>query len=284
MHFRSFALGIAASVSLAAAVAVAQNKSLDDLILANVNGEEITRRQLVARLLEYQGESTLERMVNRSLLLQAAKKNAVVVSEADTDKKIEQIKKQFKSDQEFQRFLTQNSLSEKQYRDEVRHTIMLERVALKESPITDQDLQQYEVRMLVAPTKAVAEQWIKELDGGADFAKLAAERNSDPNLRQAGGRMQPFLKIALLDVWRAVDEQKLKPGTYTKTPTLLNEGTWAIIKLENVVPVAAVSASEKERFVQLITRYRMDQWLQQARQTAKVAYPVPLATVIEPKK
>jgi foldase protein PrsA len=280
MHFRSFMYGIAACAALGTAVAVAQNKSFDDLVVANVNGEEITRRQLVARLLEYQGEDALQKMVNRSLLLQSAKQRKITVTDKDVTDRVEEIRKQFKKPAEFETFLSRSNLTEKQYRDEVRYTALLQKVALDEAPVKDEDLQQYDVRMIVTSKQKDAEQWIKELENGADFGQMATNRTEDPSGRKAGGRMRPFTKIELLDVWRAIDEQKLKPGGFTKKPVLLTDSSWALIKLENIVPKSKASAAELDRLTALITRYRMDQWLNQTRTKAKIGYPVPISAVL----
>jgi SurA-like protein len=260
--------------------AAVQKKPLGEPVVAIVNGEAVKRGQLVTRLLEYYGQEALDQMVNRALLLQAAKQQGVSMTEQEADKELEKVRSGFKQAEEFQAFLTRNNLTEKQLRDELRYTELMRKVALKESPITDDDLLRYDVRMLVAPSKSAAEAWVKELDKGTDFGKMAAERTADPTGRESAGRMKPFLKVELLEIWRAVVDQKLKPGGYTKTPILLTDNSWALVKLEGVLPVSAASKTERERLTQIVTRYRMDQWLTQSRARAKIAHPVPLATVI----
>jgi hypothetical protein len=283
MHTRTLFATLAALPALAAILAAgpvfAQAKSLDDIVVANVNGEEITRRQLVARLIEYQGDDALDKMINRSLVLQAAKKLAVTVTDAEVDTKVQEIRKQFKNDDDFQSVLTRSNLTPKQHRDEVRFTLLLQKVALKESPITDEDLQLYNIRMIIAPDKKTGEAWIKELAGGGDFGQMAAQRSLDPAGKMAQGRMQPFLRVEMLDIWRAISEQGVKPAQFTKTPVLLTDNSWAIIKLDEITPAAKQSGVERERATTLITRYRMDIWLTQARNLAKITRPVPLAAV-----
>jgi parvulin-like peptidyl-prolyl isomerase len=269
MRRRLFILSALLTTSLATH-ALAQAKSLDDLVLAIVNGEEITRRHLVARLLEYQGEDALQRMTQRVLLAQAAKKANVTVSDAEADKKLDEVKAQFRSEADFRTLLTKNRLSEKQYREEVRQTLMLQKVALKENPISDEDLQQFEVRLTIAGDKATAEKWVQELNNGGNFGEIATARSQDPGTRKTAGRMRPFLKIEMVDLWKAIDSQKLKPGAYTKTPVQLPDTTWAVVKLERIVRASAASAAERDRLVALVTRERMEQWLDQARKKADI--------------
>jgi hypothetical protein len=261
--------------------AAVQRKPLTGAVVATVDGEPLQRDQLVARLLDYQGEETLEQMVNRTLLLQAAKKLSVAVTDEEADKRLADAKAQFKDNPElYQGFLTRSGLTERQLRDELRFTALLERVVLKESPVTETDLQRYDIRMLTAPTRAVALKWIKELDEGGDFAQMAKERLADPQAREAGGRLKPFMKTDILDVWRIIDEQKLKPGMYSKIPTTLTDGSWVIIKLERVIPVADATQLERTLMEKLVLRYRMNIWPEQTRAHARIAYPVPLAAVI----
>jgi foldase protein PrsA len=280
MHVRSFLYGLAASLVLAGGVAaIAQGAGLDELVLATVNGESITRKQLVNRLLEYQGDDALQKMVNRSLVTQAAKKLNVTVADTEVDAEVDKIKKNFKNEKDFLAVLQRSNLTERQHRDEVRFTLLMQRVVLKEQPVTDEDLQQYDVRMIIAPDKKTAEKWITDL-GTTDFARMATERSIDEAGRATGGRMKPFLKIELLDVWRAINDQKVGKGAYTKTPVLLTDASWAIIKLENVITPASASTIERERLDALVRRYRMDRWLSQARDQAKIAFPSTLQAAL----
>lgn len=84
-------------------------------------------------------------------------------------------------------------------------------------------------RHILVPTETEAEQVIKDLDAGKDFAKLAQQRSSGPTAPNGGdlgffteGDMVPeFSKAAFA----------LKPGTYTKTPVKTQFG-YHVIKVE----------------------------------------------------
>ncbi len=85
-------------------------------------------------------------------------------------------------------------------------------------------------RHILVKEKAAAEELIKELDGGADFAELAREKSTGPSAANGGdlgyfakGQMvKPFEEAALA----------LEPGTYTKEPVETQFG-WHVIKLED---------------------------------------------------
>jgi len=264
----------------ARAKAKVETKPITEAVVAVVNGEPITRDQLVVRLLQFQGEEALEQMVNRALLLKAARQHNLAITEEEADKKLAEVRSKFKTPEEYEAFLTRANVNEKQLRDELRYTALMQKVALKDAPVTDDDLIQYDVRMLIAPDKTTAESWAKELETGGDFAKMAEQRSADEPGRTSGGRMRPFLKVEFLDVWRALEEQKVKPGGHTKKPVLLTDSSWALLKLENRVAPTALKPEERERRVNLVTNYRVGQWLAQSRATAKISYPVPLSPAV----
>ncbi len=262
------------------AKATVQKLPLDQPNVAMVNSEPVKRETLVNWLLEYKGEEALDQMVNRTLLLQAARKVSLSPTDADVEKQLAELRARFKTPQELQEFIGKANLSEKQFLDEARYNFLMEKVALREAPITEDDLTRYDVRMIVCPDRNTALEWVKELDNGGDFKQIARTRSADPQGRQSEGRFNPFLRIEMLDIWRALNAQALKPGMYTKDPVLLTDGTWALLKLEGLQGVASASKEEREKRTKAVRDYRVNQWLVQTRSTAKVAYPVPLTAVI----
>jgi parvulin-like peptidyl-prolyl isomerase len=275
MHFRpllhTLALSLAFGSATVPSIAHAQNKAVDDLVLASVNGEEITRRELVIRLLEYRGEVAREKMISRAILEQEAKRVKVAVTDAEVTAKLTEFRNRLKSEASFRDFLLRSRVTEAQFRDEIHNTLLIQKVALKENPIQDAELEQYDVRIIQAPDEASAAKWIQELNNGANFAQIASQRSEDAVLRRAGGRLKPFLRIEMADIWQALQDQKLRPGGYTKTPVRLGNGNWVIVKLENNLPVATTaSATERDRLAALVTAYRIEQWLALARSKAKV--------------
>lgn len=253
---------------------------LDQPVIATVGGEPIPRDRLVTRLLEFKGEEGLDRMVNRMVLLQAAKRDGVSLSEDEFRKRFDSLRAKFKTADDWQTFLEKAHTSEKQFRDEARYNFLLEMVALRESPVVDMDLVRYDVRMIICPDKPTAEKWIAELNDGGDFTRMALERTLDPQGRETAGRLRPFLKVELLDIWRLLQEHQLKPGGYTRTPALLTDGNWAILKLEGTMPPTNLTGEERDRLVAVVRDYRINQWLGQTRAAAKIAHPVPFGPAV----
>src|SRR5215217_2568383 len=133
MHLRSYISGLATALLVSGAVAYAQGTRVaDDTVLADVNGQKVTYKQLMDRLLDYHAESTLDALVNRLVLTQAAEREKVTVSEAEIDRRIEEVKKllggnePLKATRNYQEWLRNSGLNERQHRDQVRYTILQE--------------------------------------------------------------------------------------------------------------------------------------------------------------
>ncbi|MDR3372197.1 MAG: peptidylprolyl isomerase [Ancalomicrobiaceae bacterium] len=86
-------------------------------------------------------------------------------------------------------------------------------------------------RHVLLKTKEEAVAVIKDLDGGADFAKVATEKSQDPGSAKEGGDLGYFTAG---DMVAAFEEaaQKLKIGEYTKEPVQTQFG-FHVIKLED---------------------------------------------------
>lgn len=262
-------------------------KPLTESVIAVVNGSPVQRSELERRLLAAYGEESLELMINRLLLLRAAAGSKVTVTDAEAAQKMAEVRARFGSAEEYQAFLTGSNLGEAQLRDEVRYNTLMERVALAENPIVPEDLMRYDIRLLVAPTREAAARWASELDAGADFGRMASERSVDPNGKLSAGRMKPFLRTEALELWRIIDSQKLQPGEFSKTPVLLSDGTWVLLKLENKLTADGLAPDERKKLTAAVADYRTGQWLRQTLQRAEeggqIKRPVPVSAVLAQK-
>ncbi|HUB96880.1 MAG TPA: peptidylprolyl isomerase [Stellaceae bacterium] len=86
-------------------------------------------------------------------------------------------------------------------------------------------------RHILVPTEAEAKEIIDELNKGADFAKLASEKTTDPAGKASGGDLGYFSQSDMVPAF-ADAAFALKPGEYTKTPVKTQFG-WHVIKVED---------------------------------------------------
>jgi parvulin-like peptidyl-prolyl isomerase len=146
----------------------------------------------------------LNRMVEVILLDQAAKDLDVTVSDSEVDARLrKEIADRFGGQEQYQQVLTEQGLSDKDIRTQLRALMLGERIQSKvservtASDVADADVQaayrqQFTGRAPVArhillKTEAEAEDVKAQLKHGADFAALARERSADPSNAKIGG-------------------------------------------------------------------------------------------------
>lgn len=241
-------------------------------VLATVNGEPITREALVQRLLSYHGKSSLEAMINRMLVNQEAKRAGVTVSDAELDPRVALIKNQLGGAEGYARWLDQSGLTQAQHREQVRATLLTEKIVAKTDPIKDAELEEAVVRIILLPNETEAQSVSKILKNGGDFIQLAKERSADRQTGDEGGLLPPLMRTEFPDIWKAVSG--LKPGQ-TSAPVKLGSG-YALLKLEERRPVAQQSEQERERNRTRLLSVKLNEWLDSARRRAKINYVTPM--------
>jgi parvulin-like peptidyl-prolyl isomerase len=245
-------------------------------VMATVNGEPITQEALVQRLLAYHGKASLEAMINRALVNQEAQREGVAVTDSEVDERLRLIKNQLGGAEGYSHWLAQSGLAEGQHREQVRATLLTEKIVQKTDPIKDTELEQVLVRIILLPNEADAKSVDKILKDGGDFIQLARERSVDRQSAEQDGRLPPLMRADAPDVWKAIEN--LKVGQTTGPVKLGEGGGWAILKLEQRRPVAQQSEQERERNRTRLLSAKMDRWLTAARGKAKINYPTPLPT------
>ncbi len=197
-------------------------------VLARVNGEDITRgqlddflkalpanvKQMPRPLLE---PMALDQLINGKAILKAA--NAQNLSnDPEVQSRAAQAKEQITEDVYLNRAIDKK-ITDKVLKDEfVKFK--------KENP----EQEEISARHMLVDTEQQAKDLIKQLDGGADFAKLAGDNNKGPE-KANGGYLDFFTKKEVVPEF-ADAAFKLQPGQYTKTPVKSQFG-WHVIELED---------------------------------------------------
>lgn len=184
--------------------------------VAKVNGEAITKDQLYNEMVKYMGDQTVNSMVDtlitEALVNQEAKKAKITVTDQDLNAEIDEIKKQFSSDEEFEFILMQNQMTIDQLKDQMRMQVQIEKLFEPQIEIKEEDIKRYfeenieqfgepeQIRAshILVDTQEEADSILKELQNGADFAQMAKEKSQDGSKDQGGdldffaqGRMVP---------------------------------------------------------------------------------------------
>jgi peptidyl-prolyl cis-trans isomerase C len=164
----------------------------------------------------------LDQLIGYKVLIQETRARNLTVPDADVDARIGQIQKQFPSEAEFTQMLAQRKLTLEQVKSDARQDMAIAKliegeiaakVAVKPEQVTDfyaknpdQFKQGESVRashiLITVPkgadaatkaqAKAKAEQVLKDVKGGGDFAALAKQHSADPGSAANGGDLGFF--------------------------------------------------------------------------------------------
>jgi peptidyl-prolyl cis-trans isomerase C len=147
-------------------------------------------------------------------------------------------------------------------------------------PVTDAELKpeydaqvaalprEYHARHILVDDQATAESLIRELNGGADFAKLAQQKSKDASAK-SGGDLGWFTLDSMVKPF-ADAVQALQPGQLTEQPVHTQFG-WHVIQLEETrAPTPPAFEDVKDRVKVLVQRKKLQTYLDELRKNAKI--------------
>ena len=218
----------------------------DKNIVAIVNGQKITKQELYNLLTETYGEDALDVLIRRTLIYQTAQKENISVSNSEIEQKLKTIVNneidasmqayRIKDRADFEKELAKNGISlahveeriSKKMRKQAELEVLTEKIIAKTITITEEELQKtydevygekIDASQIVFKTRREAEDALKKLQSGADFATLAKNESIDRASAVRGGKMQPFspkdsmgIQVAHLKVGELSDIIKMDYG------------------------------------------------------------------------
>jgi parvulin-like peptidyl-prolyl isomerase len=216
----------------------------------------------------------------------AAEELDVTVTDEDVDKRLDELKQQFfeGDEQKYKEELEAQGLTEEQVRTDLRTRLLSEKVFEKvtnQVEVTDDQVQAYydenaaqfetpasrDVRHILVKSKAKADQLHAQLEGGADFAKLARQFSQDPASKKDGGKFNaqqgatvaPFDKVAFeLDTGELSEPVKTQFG-------------WHIIEAvgdiqeKSTQPLSEVEQQIRDTLLEEKKNTRINEWIEELR-------------------
>lgn len=114
------------------------------LIVSTVNGQPITRLELIQELEKQQGQKTLANLKTKVLILQEAKKQNITVSQKDVDDEVKKIEEILKNQgQKLNDVLASQQKSKELFLEQVKFQVMIKRLVGKDVKVTDKDISDY---------------------------------------------------------------------------------------------------------------------------------------------
>jgi peptidyl-prolyl cis-trans isomerase C len=168
-----------------------------------------------------------------------------------------------------------------QYEDEAIRQVLLKRFLA--GKITDADLKKrYDAEVAKVPpteelkashilvkTEDEAKDIIKQLEGGADFAKLAKEKSTDTGSGANGGDLGYFGDGDMVPEFYAA-ANKLKKGEFTKDPVKSQYGWHVILLTDRRTKEAPKFEEVKDQIKDELTQELVAGWLTDLHKAAKI--------------
>lgn len=204
---------VAAALVLVLGLAVAtMGSSLEDEIVARVNGQEITLEQYIATLEEQAGDFVLQQMIVEEIIRQKQEELGITVSDEQYEQFFNRLVAQLGGPQGIQQFLMESQMTIDQFNENLRFNLLVSELAKSEVTVTDEEVQEFfeankdrlgqreEVAAshILVDTEEEGEELLARLDEGADFAELAKEYSQDTQSGARGGELGFFGRGAMI--------------------------------------------------------------------------------------
>ncbi len=181
-------------------------------IVAEVNGEKITRDQLMQESLRIHGETTLNRMLHRALILAECKRQNIIITRDDVEKEITRMAKQLNLDkvQLLDTILKENNMTGDQFANDViwprlaLEALIVDKIQVSADEIERKYLSKYGpsigLLMIMTDSKEKADNIRKKVVADPDsFGEIAKTESIDIATASNKGRMQPVFQYSLPD-------------------------------------------------------------------------------------
>lgn len=251
---------------LSAALMSATPLMAEDTVLATVNGQDITESQLkiaatqskvnYKEITPEQKKLLTEALINRQLVLQEA-----IKADFDKDKDVAARVKALTDSYIAANYLAKIAKEFKVSEEDIK--------AYYEKEVVNNRPKEYKARHILVKTEDEAKQLIKEIEGGADFSKLAKEKSIDTGSGSQGGSLEWFAgKDMVAPFSKAVAD--LKKGEMSKMPVNSQFGWHVVILDDERTPPPPELNDVKENIKKVLIKEKLNQYLSDLNSNSKV--------------
>ena len=114
------------------------------VIAATVNGQPISRFQIISEAEKQLGQSTLEKEIARSLVFQEAAKKNITASEEDIDKETKKISDQLKAQgQNLNELLVAQGIEQEDFRSDIKIQLLVQKILGDQVKVSDKEVDDF---------------------------------------------------------------------------------------------------------------------------------------------
>lgn len=179
---------------------------LTEGVVAEVNGEAISKEELYNALVEQSGGKVLDALIMEKIIDSEVKEQNIVVAEEDIESEMDMMKDYYGGEEEFQMALMQAGLSEEGMRKDLAMNFKISKLLESYIEISEEEMmtffeenkemlnQEEEVKAshILLETEEEANDIIAKIIDGEDFAELANEYSMDTGNNGQGGDLGYF--------------------------------------------------------------------------------------------
>ena len=190
----------------------------DTTVVAIVGGEKITKGELMEALWNWSAPQVLEECINSKIIMQAAKKEGLTVTQEEIDARIAEIMaRQIQPGDSLEAALQRNKATRARFDSQLKGQIALEKIIEKQTKLTDADYSEFikarhifiriglddpnasaeEREKAEAEAKANTEKILAEIRAGKSFEQAAKEYSQDLRTKDTGGKLEWFRRYEM---------------------------------------------------------------------------------------
>lgn len=178
-------------------------------------GEKYAENAEAKEILQKQREQLIKILIDNEIIKKKAKDLGIKVSDDEVNKKVDEalkgVKQNFKKDEDYKKALEREKLTEEKLKTRIKENTEIQLLTskvydnvTKNIKVDEKDIKKHynenlneytekpngvELAHISVTKKEEADKIKKELDGGADFSKIAKEKSTDKITKEKGGKL-----------------------------------------------------------------------------------------------
>jgi len=235
-------------------VATVNGKAIDSEML-NVFVMAVSSNNPAAEVTAEQKKQMLEQLINMTLAAQAGEKEGLE-NDAAVKARMQLLRTQLLAEAATEKYMKAHPVSESETKAEY------------DTQVANMP-KEYKARHILVESKEKADEIIKQLAAGGDFAKIAGKESKDAGSGKNGGDLGWFTAQSMVKPF-ADAVAGMEKGQTTPQP-VQSEFGWHVINLEDVRTPAAPAYDEVKQQVEVLSqRKKLQAYLDELRKTAKI--------------